>query len=61
MERATIVSDESGHDYLIPYVRQDEFYNDLHEADNTDNHSKFIEKWDGYRIEADYSIYSHFD
>lgn len=70
MTRAIIVSDNSGHDYLIPYDLSEWFYEMLEEAESNEDkglitedmytYESFQEEFETYRVEGDYEIYADF-
>lgn len=68
--KASIVSDESGHDYLIPEEIVNHFYKCLEESeyasanaieDDWYSYEDFEEEFGSYRMEGDAEIYAYFE
>jgi hypothetical protein len=59
IQRAAIVSDDSGHKYLIPYDLKDGFYKKLSDESFTDS-GKFDDLFGKYRMDGSTEVYGIF-
>lgn len=54
LKRVVIVSDNDGHDYVLPLGMEEEFYNLLEGEEETEE--EFMEKFNGYAIGGSLSL-----